>query len=225
MTRRAWLCSLSLMVAACTGRATPTPSDTDAMLGIDAKPGGGPGDSAAVVDLGNADTPAPTSGCPAATGSGTAKLDQWLDGTDVAKVAVSGSDCARSYLLSTTAQLRDGLPANPRTVVEQPGSPRVRTLNPLFDALYALALEEAKQDSVDAIQDAAFNQGQPIACPPGGCFETGRLWRYVWTRDVAYASHLALALMDPQRARNSLEFKLSARRSGGDTQVRNVCPS
>jgi hypothetical protein len=153
-------------------------------------------------------------GCLEATVPGKAALDSIVEGGHSAKVSVSGNACARSYLLSTTAPLRDSLPANPRAIVEQPGAPFVRSGNPMFDALYALALAEAQENAVDAIQDGAFNNGAPIPCPKGGCFETGRLWRYVWTRDAAYATHLALGLLDPVRARNTLEFKLSGRRAG-----------
>ena len=35
-----------------------------------------------------------------------------------------------------------------------------------------------------------------------------------WTRDLSYAASLGLALLDPQRTRNSLLFKLSGYRNG-----------
>ncbi|MEZ4406538.1 MAG: hypothetical protein R3A52_08695 [Polyangiales bacterium] len=54
------------------------------------------------------------------------------------------------------------------------------------------------------IRDGAFNNGGALPCPAGGCFETGRLWNYVWTRDTSYSVDLGLAAMDPTRARNSL---------------------
>lgn len=148
-------------------------------------------------------------------------------GTDViedpngrATVTVSDRDeCRRSYTLSTTAALRDDRPDNPRVLIEQPLWPTTRTGNDMFDALHALALDEVRECSVDEIRDFAFNDGDPVSCGEGGCFETGRLWSYVWTRDTAYAVDLGLAAMDPTRARNSLEFKLSERRGGGDLQV------
>ena len=158
--------------------------------------------------------------CIPAKGPGAEGTDTWTDGADTATLTVEEADtCERAYTLQTTAALRDDLPANPRTFVEKPDQPVVRTGHAMFDALYALALEETRENSVDSIQDYAFNGGQPVACPPGGCFETGRLWKYVWTRDTAYSVALGLGAVDPTRARNSLELKLSERRGGGDRQI------
>jgi hypothetical protein len=67
------------------------------------------------------------------------------------------------------------------------------------------------QDRVDAIRDPAFDEGRPVPCD---CFQTGARWPYVWTRDVSFAADLALARLDPQRTRQSLQFKLSAARDG-----------
>ena len=143
-------------------------------------------------------------------------VDRAIDGT----VSVDDpSACHRTYTIVTDAARRDDLPASPRTIAEREGWPTVRTANPTFDALHALALEEVRENSVAAVRDYAFGDGAAIDCGPGGCFETGRLWNYVWTRDIAYATHLGLARIDSQRARNSLEFKLSERRGGGDLQI------
>ncbi len=116
----------------------------------------------------------------------------------------------RSYTQSTTMPLRDKAPQS-LTYVEHAGQPKVRSGNLAFDALFALAVTEMKQDSVQAIRDGSYNGGQPIACE---CFETGEKWHYVWTRDLSYAAHLGLAMLDPQRTRNSLQFKLSGYRNG-----------
>lgn len=106
-----------------------------------------------------------------------------------------------------------GGPARERTVVEQPSQPRVRTGNPLFDGLFALAMVEAVEDSVAEITDAQFNDGRPISCR---CFETGAKWHYVWTRDISYSVDLGLAYLDATRALNSLLFKQSGlRRADG----------
>ena len=88
---------------------------------------------------------------------------------------------------------------------------RSRTDSVLFDALFALAQQEMDADRVDAIRDPAFNQGNPVPCD---CFQTGERWPYVWTRDVSFAADLALARLDPQRTRQSLQFKLSPARDG-----------
>lgn len=83
---------------------------------------------------------------------------------------------------------------------------RVDTASPMFDGLFAMAQEELTQDSVTAIRDGAFDNGQPIPCT---CFETGAKWPYVWTRDLSYSIDLGLWQFDPQRSRNGLSFKLS----------------
>ena len=124
----------------------------------------------------------------------------------VAKLA----DPLRSYAQSSTQDLRD--PGNSYvTVTEQEGAPRVRSGSIAFDALFALAVQESKDDSVSQISDDNYNGGQPTACD---CFQTGAKWPYVWTRDLSYATHLGLAMVDPQRARNSLMFKVSGYRDG-----------
>lgn len=174
-----------------------------------------------VQDVGSMDRPDTGVGVPPcieAEGPG-AEVTSLEDGPDRATVTVSGDGCTRRYALGSTAPLRDHPHANPRVFEEQADAPAVRTNNQMFDALYALALEEAREASVDQIRDGAFRNGAPLDCAPGGCFETGRLWNYVWTRDTAYAVDLGLAPVDPIRARNSLDFKLSARRDGSDLQI------
>jgi hypothetical protein len=89
------------------------------------------------------------------------------------------------------------------------------TASPLFDGLFAMAQDDLRQDSVAAIRDDAFDRGQSIPC---ACFETGEKWHYVWTRDLSYAVDLALWRLDPERARQSLRFKLSDVREPTVTQ-------
>ncbi len=79
-------------------------------------------------------------------------------------------------------------------ISELEGWPTLRSGHQIFDALYALALQESRELGVDGIQDGAFN-------------------------DTAYAMHLGLAGIDPTRAQRSLAFKLSERRAGGDLQI------
>lgn len=141
--------------------------------------------------------------------------ETWKDGAHVASVVVKETDsCARTYELSTTGPLRDNMPQNPRIYSEIAGQPVVRTGQAMFDALYALAIEESREASVEAISDGSFNGGNPLACDEGGCFETGRLWKYVWTRDTAYSMSLGLGVLDPLRARTSMAFKTSTKRDG-----------
>jgi len=140
----------------------------------------------------------------------------WLGNT--ATVSIDDPNSAtRTYHLSTTADLRDDIPPSKQvSLTEADGQMRVRSGNDLFDGLFALALEEGRQNSVSEIRDNAFNAGNPIACD---CFQTGAKWKYVWTRDIAYSVDLALALIDPDRCKNSLSFKLSERRGGGRPEI------
>jgi hypothetical protein len=116
----------------------------------------------------------------------------------------------RTYAQSTTMQLRDPGPQY-ITYREDAALPRVRSGNLAFDALFALAAHEMRLDSVKEIRDGNYNGNEAIPCD---CFETGEKWHYVWTRDLSYAADLGLGLLDPQRVRNSLLFKLSGWRDG-----------
>jgi hypothetical protein len=116
----------------------------------------------------------------------------------------------REYAQSSTMQLRDPGPQFVR-YQESADLPTVRSGNLAFDALFALAGAEMKQDSVREIRDGNYNGGAPIACD---CFETGEKWHYVWTRDLSYAADLGLAMLDPLRVMHSLDFKLSGYRKG-----------
>jgi hypothetical protein len=115
----------------------------------------------------------------------------------------------RSYTHSTTLQLRDPLPPH-ANYAERAELPYLRSGSLAFDALFALAASEMRQDAVSDIRDGNYKGGAAIACD---CFETGEKWHYVWTRDLSYAADLGLALLDPQRVRNSLEFKLAGYRA------------
>lgn len=116
----------------------------------------------------------------------------------------------RDYTVSTTMTLRDPVPPFVK-LRETADSAVSRSGSLAFDALFALANAEMRQDAVDAIRDGNYNGGQPIAC---ACFETGEQWHYVWTRDLSYAADLGLALLDPARVMRSLDFKLSPWRDG-----------
>ncbi|MBK6689357.1 MAG: hypothetical protein IPG45_33120 [Deltaproteobacteria bacterium] len=132
---------------------------------------------------------------------------------------IAENDCRRTYRLETTASLREPRRGPIREVNEPADRPRLRTGSPIWDAVYALAVAEAAEASVAQIQDGAFLNGAPFTCAPPGCFETGRLWKWVWTRDTAFAGELGLAALDPARLLSSLELKLSERRGGGDLQI------
>lgn len=140
---------------------------------------------------------------------------QWDDALGTARVDVTGQACARTYAITSDAPRRDDQPPSPRVVTEGASDPLLRSGNPLVDALYALALTEARLNAVDEVRDAQMTGNQPVACPAPGCWVTGEQWSYVWTRDTAYAIELGLGAIDPERAAASLLFKLSDRRNAG----------
>lgn len=132
----------------------------------------------------------------------------FVEGPLRATIATNGAGNLRTYELSSNAELRDNRPADKRiTFSETQHHARVRTGNVFFDGLYALAVSEALQNSVSQIKDGAYGHGEPIQLE---AFQTGEFWTYVWTRDLAYSTQLALAGFDPGRAVHSLLFKSSS---------------
>ncbi|MCB9638514.1 MAG: hypothetical protein H6727_06345 [Myxococcales bacterium] len=129
-------------------------------------------------------------------------------GTDTVTVqCTTQADGTRQYTLSTTHALRDNDPASKQvTFTEKADDPRFRSGNLLWDALFAMSIEEVRQNSVQAVYEGGFNQGNPVSC---ACFQTGAKWTWAWTRDTSYAVDLGLAWLDPTRAENTLRFKLS----------------
>ncbi|MCC8020402.1 MAG: hypothetical protein LIO63_00200 [Akkermansia sp.] len=69
--------------------------------------------------------------------------------------------------------------------------PRYSGSIPVLEAAYNLALCELEDDTMD-----------------GGLLMAGKAWPRVWTRDVAYAAHLSLALAAPERAMQSLRARV-----------------
>ncbi|MVN75254.1 Bacterial alpha-L-rhamnosidase [Hymenobacter sp. HMF4947] len=70
--------------------------------------------------------------------------------------------------------------------------PQYKSAYPLADALYNLALEEARR-----------------AVEPDSTFRTGKEWAGVWTRDISYSIILAQATLQPKVAMKSLLRKVS----------------
>ena len=136
----------------------------------------------------------------AAMASAPLDAPAWNDGLDWHGVHVSiQHDGQDAYTLAW--------PFGQRVIPPQPL--QVDTASMLFNGLYAMAQDDLRQDSVNAIRDGAFDHGAPIPCH---CFETGLKWPYVWTRDLSYSIDLGLWRFDAARARNGLEFKLSGAR-------------
>jgi len=115
----------------------------------------------------------------------------------------------REYTHSSSQALRDPGPSYTH-YSELQDQPKLRTGDLEFDALFALAVNEMKYLSVSNINDGNYNAGKDITCD---CFKTGEKWAYVWTRDLSYAADLSLAMFDPKRVINSLNFKLSGFRN------------
>lgn len=161
------------------------------------------------------------------TNSQSLNTDLWRDDSYEATVTVEGIVGTRIFSMHTTAPLQDyEYPTNDREIVESPTNPAVQSDRTFFDALYALTLQEIRDCSVSHISDGSFDNGNPLPDESdkeefkGGFFETGFLWKYVWTRDISYSVDLGLAVIDSTRALNSLKFKLSERREGGgDLQI------
>ncbi|MBN1456631.1 MAG: hypothetical protein JW912_02125 [Sedimentisphaerales bacterium] len=129
----------------------------------------------------------------------------------MSKLYVQGSSGYKSYTLTTTEQLRDNEPADKKRMFsEKEGYPYIRSGNEMFDAMYALTLDDARLNAVDAIRDWSFEVRDSMNRP---YFQTGEKWTYVWTRDISYSVDLGLASLDPQRCVNSLLFKTTRLKS------------
>jgi len=154
--------------------------------------------------------------CAAPTGDGT-----YSDAiTGSATMTVQSTDtgtCLRTYQLT-----RPG--GETSTISETAGRPVVRTGSAMLDGVFALAVKEAGQNSIDAVSNGAYDGGSPTTCVVDGvgCYYTGAGWTYVWTRDTAYSAALGLGSLDPLRMRNSLTFKLSDRRAGWYSDTSDV---
>lgn len=129
---------------------------------------------------------------------------------ETVEVRIGASDHGRIFELTTTATRRDNA-SRSRRIEERSSDPRTMTGSPLFDALFAQAVDDARLNAVSSIRDGAYRYGEPIPCE---CFQTGEKWTYVWTRDVSYATHLGLATLDPERAATTLLYKVSPFRDG-----------
>lgn len=138
--------------------------------------------------------------------------DSFTDGKYTAALQVEQREGQTRYTLTTDAPLRDNKPADKRrTFAERADFPRIRTGTAMFDALYAMALDDAALNAVSEIRDGSFDVRPSMNHP---YFQTGEMWTYVWTRDIAYATDLGLASLDPQRCRDSLLFKTTRLKPG-----------
>ena len=204
MSRIAQTLLATLALVACDPAAKPGATDSGVETGDPSGGEGGGGESGG--DPGGDPGGGETGGDPALSGS-------WDFDGDTVTVGVVEDVELRTYTLSSTHPQRDGAPSE-RTITEQAGDPRLRSGVLLTDALFAMAVDDARLNAVSQISDGAFDGA--VDCE---CYQTGALWSWVWTRDIAYATELGLAWLDPDRAANSLLFKLSRPKAGGDLQI------
>ncbi|GAA2241297.1 hypothetical protein GCM10010401_12560 [Rarobacter faecitabidus] len=134
--------------------------------------------------------------------------------------AVAAGSCLRTYELTYNNPDASLAPAT-HVFTERADRPRVRTSNIALDAVYAWSIDEAGQLETNTVTNGNYNGDNPMNCSADGigCYITGANWSYVWTRDTAYAAALGLTSLDPLRMRNSLNFKISDRRTGWYDEV------
>jgi hypothetical protein len=129
-------------------------------------------------------------------------------GSEQAQIKYEDKDNKKHY------SLQSSLTSTIKEWEDPSGLPTLRTGSLWLDGLFSLAILEAQQNSQDFIQDPSYNFGQPIQARG---FQTGAHWPFIWTRDIAYATDLALAKLDPERCWQSLKFKLSGFRVPQDS--------
>jgi hypothetical protein len=128
-------------------------------------------------------------------------------GTEINCLQEAGPSGTRRFHLQTGGAGED----RARIICEPAGRAYLEGAQPLFNGLYALALEEVAQNSVDLIANGDYREGAPFSLK---AFQTGEMWSFVWTRDLAYAVDLGLAGLDPERCLESLLFKTSEPKPG-----------
>lgn len=111
--------------------------------------------------------------------------DRVVQGTDKEAWVISPTEIKSTYYnRERTWTLREDVSAMPK--VSAPGFP-------LLEALYNMSLEETKRD---ILKDK-------------NAFMAGKKWEGVWTRDISYSIHLALAMVEPEVSMNSLKYKVN----------------
>jgi len=85
--------------------------------------------------------------------------------------------------------------------------PALSSTFPLLNSLYNMSLEE-----------------MTLNMEKDGTFRTGKFWSGVWTRDVSYSIMLAMGMLEPQIAQNSLMRKVRNNRIIQDTGTGGAWP-
>jgi hypothetical protein len=121
---------------------------------------------------------------------GSMTADTFGEGNDAVRLQAQQTEGTKSYTLTTTAALRDNEPADKtRTISENKSALCLRSGNEMFDALYALTLDDARLNAVEEIRDGSFDVRDTMNHP---YFQTGEKWTYVWTRDISYSVDLGI---------------------------------
>ncbi|MGB0590005.1 MAG: hypothetical protein ACPGU1_10035 [Myxococcota bacterium] len=202
--------------------ASDTAPDTQAVVNDDASPPVGPADTSSIADTSDTFSDAPPGDhdiAPVPEDTSTTDVVPapfqtsytFGDFTVDVEVTPIGALVRRYTMTSTSSVTGD---AQSVTVEEVEGMTLLRSGDVLVDALFALAVDEAHQNAVEAVSDGSFSSPQP--CP---CFTTGEQWSWVWTRDIAYSVDLGLAWLAPERSKASLAFKLSDTKQGDGQQI------
>jgi len=108
-----------------------------------------------------------------------------IQGSDKKAWVISPTEIRSTYYKNEKSwKLQESIEDKPK--LKAPGFP-------LLEALYNMALEESK---LDILKDSM-------------AFMAGEKWKGVWTRDISYSIHLALAMIYPEVSKTSLEAKVN----------------
>lgn len=111
--------------------------------------------------------------------------DKVIQGDDKKAWVVSPTEIKSTYYRTEKSwKLKEDISGMP--TLSAPGFP-------MLEALYNMALEETKLDILEKSQ----------------AFMAGKKWKGIWTRDISYSIHLALAMVEPEISINSLMFKVN----------------
>lgn len=130
---------------------------------------------------------------------------QWMSQrAEVRTSSISNNSPLRRFTFSSTQTAA-------RSIDETAAYWRLESGHAYWDGLFALAQKELEENrpSDRLMRDSSYNSGRGVDCD---CYATGEAWPFVWTRDISYSAHLALAQYNPLVAKNSLQFRLSRSR-------------
>lgn len=161
---------------------------------------------------------------------------------DILGNRIFATDFKGLYLAGDTYPLNwdfENIPANPALKLEDPDGDgifeKVLTFNVYDPAAHTSSAWKLSNDIsmypaykspfplLDALNNMALDE-MVMLMEEDGTFRTGEAWPGVWTRDLSYATVLALAYLDPERCINSLMRKVSDDRIIQDTGTGGAWP-